>query len=191
MFSARPWRRCRWCWSRVQSSSNQNHVSSDGRQSLTIFVPCPKLISTLLNRVCSRHRCSLIQITLLTPSPISSAMSSLQPFNPRTVHRISGSSHINRILSQEATHAKRYRRRLKRSSKKTDAEADRLAYRQQCKLTNNFIIGSRKDHFAKRIADMNAGSKQRWSAVNEFLHSRDRSSHPQSSEAKQLCNTIS
>jgi len=38
---------------------------------------------------------------------------------------------------------------------------------------------------------MYAGSKQRWSAVNELLHSRDRSSHPQSSEAKQLCNTIS
>jgi len=32
-----------------------------------------------LNKVCSRHRCSLIQITLLTRSSISSAMSSLQP----------------------------------------------------------------------------------------------------------------
>jgi len=38
---------------------------------------------------------------------------------------------------------------------------------------------------------MNAGSKQRWSAVNKLLHSMDRSSLPQSSEAKQLCNTIS
>jgi hypothetical protein len=38
---------------------------------------------------------------------------------------------------------------------------------------------------------MNAGSKQRWSAVNQLLNSSDRSSPPQSKEAKQLCNTVS
>jgi len=109
----------------------------------------------------------------------------------RTVDRISGGSHINQFLSQKVTYAKRYRRRLERNWKKTGAEADRLAYRQQCKLANNLIIGSRKDHFAKRLADVNAGSKQRWSAVKELLHSRDQSSLPQLSEMKQLCNTIS
>jgi len=59
----------------------------------------------------------------------------------RTVDRISGGSHINQFLSQEATHAKRYRRKLERSWKKTGAEADRLTYRQQCKLANNLTIG--------------------------------------------------
>ena len=120
---------------------------------------------------------------------VTSILDKLAPF--RTVSRISGSSHINRFTSQKAIHAKRYRRRLERNWKKTGAEADRLAYRQQCKVANNLIIESRKDHFAKRIADMNAGSKQRWSAVNELLHSKDRSSPPQPNEAKQPCNTIS
>jgi hypothetical protein len=120
---------------------------------------------------------------------VTSTLDSLAPL--RTVNRVCGGNHINRFLSQKAIHAKKNRRRLERNWKKTGAEADRLAYRQQCKLANKFIIESRKDHFAKRIADMNAGSKQRWSAVNELLHSRDRSSPPQSNEAKQLCNTIS
>jgi len=74
---------------------------------------------------------------------VTSTLDKLAPFC--TVYRISGGSHINRFLSQEATHAKRYRRRLERSWKKTGAEADRLAYQQQCKLANNLIIGSRKD----------------------------------------------
>lgn len=115
---------------------------------------------------------------------VGSILNSLAPL--RTKQRISCGKYINRFLSKEATHAKQKRRRLERHWKKTDAEADRLAYRQQCKLTNSLINESRRKHYADRIADMTTGSKNRWSAVNELLHTSDRSSPP-----PLHCDTIS
>jgi exonuclease III len=120
---------------------------------------------------------------------VSSTLDRMAPL--RTVKRTSGGKYINRFLSEDAKQAKQNRRRLERRWKKTGAEADRLAYRQQCKLANGLINESRTEHYAKRISDINASAKNRWSAVHELLHSNDKTASPLLKEAKLQCNTIS
>jgi len=142
-------------------------------------------MSTLLNRVCSRHRCSLIQITLWTSSSISSAMSSLQP--------LTNSRHfVLLIASAVAVTSINFYHKRRPTPRDIEENSNAAGRRPVPKLIDSLIDNNvswltilqsdcEKDHFAKEIADMNAGSKQRWSAVNELL-SRDRSSHPQSRE---------
>ena len=105
---------------------------SNWRQSHTNFNLCPKWISTFFSRVCSRHRCSLIQKTLLTRLLISSAMSSFQSLTSSCHFELLIASAVAVtpivLLSQKATNAKRYRSRLQRNWKKTrDVPHIRLA----------------------------------------------------------------
>jgi hypothetical protein len=77
----------------------------------------------------------------------------------RTVKRTRSDKHINRFLSEEAIVAKQKRRRLERDWKKSSAEPDRLAYREQYRLANRLINESCIKHYAEWIIDIPAGSK--------------------------------
>ena len=120
---------------------------------------------------------------------VSSTLEKLAPL--KTVTRATSGKYINRFLSSEAIEAKQKRRRLERCWKITGADSDRRAYRQQCRSTNRLINESPRQHYAARIADMTAGSKKRWSAVNEMLHKDERTVTSSSKAAKHKCDSIS
>ena len=115
----------------------------------------------------------------------------LDKFAPlKTVMRKAGGKPINRFLSSDAKKAKQRRRRLERRWKRTEKEAHRRAYRSQCRITNELINESRRQYYADRIADIVAGPRKRWSAVNELLHAGRNSFVPEA-EAKTQCEAIS
>ena len=104
--------------------------------------------------------------------------------------RKAGGKPINRFLSSDAKKAKQRRRRLERRWKRTEKEAHRRAYRSPCRTTNELINESRRQYYADRIADIAAGPRKRWSAVNELLHAGRNSFVPEA-EAKTQCEAIS
>ena len=97
---------------------------------------------------------------------------------------------INRFLSQNAKEAKKKRRRLERCWKRTGKESDHRAYRSQCRLSNSLINESRRQYFAERISNFNAGPKKCWSTVNELLHT-GKHNVVSESEGEQRCTEIS
>jgi len=115
----------------------------------------------------------------------------LDRFAPlKTASRKAGGKSISRFLSPEAKCAKQKRRRLERKWKHTGDATDRQVYRSQCRIANSLINESRRQYYAGRIADMTGGSKKRWSAVNELLHT-GRCSYVSESEARSQCEAIS
>ena len=78
---------------------------------------------------------------------------------------------VNSWLTDDASNAKKQRRRLERTWRKTRRDSDRILYRQSCRHANRLIVQSRQDHFKDRLNSAN-DLKSRWSTVKELLHSK-------------------
>ena len=98
---------------------------------------------------------------------------------------------VNRWLSQEAVVAKRIRRRLERRWKATGDEAVRKEYRQACRHANKQINVSREKHYAEVIDQTTSGSRQRWAAVKDLLHSTEPAEALATNECLKRCKLFS
>jgi Reverse transcriptase (RNA-dependent DNA polymerase) len=76
-------------------------------------------------------------------------------------------------LNAEAISSRKARRRLERVYRSTKSDADRVAYRQACRVTNKLINTSRRNYIQDRLAKASGDSRQRWRIANELLHRKD------------------
>lgn len=114
----------------------------------------------------------------------------LDKFAPARTRRRRPQKPITKWLSAEAVEAKRTRRRLERRWRATGDEADRLAYRRECRKANRLINESRTNHYRRRIQESGSDYRQRWRIVNELLHSKDSDKTRTDDENRRLCSTF-
>ena len=98
---------------------------------------------------------------------------------------------MNRWLSHDAVEAKRVRRRLERKWKATGDENVRKVYRQSCRDANKKINDSRVKHYAEIIGHTTDGTRQRWTAVKDILHSTEPAEALSSAECSRRCRLFS
>ena len=74
-------------------------------------------------------------------------------------------------FSPEAVEAKKYRHRLERRWKTSNAEPDLLAYRAACRTANELIMKSRAASNLERINSCSKNPKSLWTTIKSILHS--------------------
>ncbi len=97
---------------------------------------------------------------------------------------------ITRWLSDEALAAKRRRRHLERRWRKKRWEADRVAYRNQCRHTNWLINKSRSDFYRTQLSE-SVNCRERWRTTNKLLHAHERVDTRTENANAKLCERFS
>jgi len=94
----------------------------------------------------------------------------------------------NRWLSLEAVKAKRTRRRLERKSRSTRNESDYIAYRRACRVANNSIVQSLRDHYSQRVRLAGRDPRKRWTAIGDILHQTEPTNTHVTANCQSMCD---
>ena len=91
-------------------------------------------------------------------------------------------------LNQEATRAKRHRRRCEKRYQRSNSEADRIIYRKACRDANRLIIGAQRDAIQAKLTLAGNDQREVWRISNDLLHCCDRRQNMDNAES--LCSNF-